>query len=97
MPPGHEQRHHHRGQERGGDDDGELAGDPTAARNALGPGEAGGPVLQLEDERRREEHTNHAGYEGEPGEEVLEPVEARGESVYRLVACIRRVLAEARR
>ena len=92
-PPGDEQRHRERRDQRSGDRRAELGRDPAPPRDALRPGEPVGPALELEHERRGEQHADQPRHEREPGGEVRDGLEPRGERADRPAAGIRAVRA----
>ena len=75
-PPGEEQGQRAGSEECSDDGQTELAEQPAAAGDALGPGEPVGALLEVEDERCGEQDADQAGDEREPIGESRERLEA---------------------
>ena len=84
-PPRHQHGHRQGGEQRGGDGDAELADKPAPARDALRPGKAERAVLELEDERCRQQNADRAWDQVEPRKQAVDASELVAERRHRLV------------
>ena len=89
-PPGEQQRGARRRHAGTAERDRELGGQPAPPRDALGPGQAVGPALEFEHERRSEDDGDHHRQQREPPGHADDRRETRVERVEELRAAASR-------
>ena len=85
-PPGQQQAHDQRCEQRAGDDQCQLGGQPAAACDALRPGQPERALLEFDGEGRGEQDRENSREQGEPGDEAEQPLEAAVERLKRVGA-----------